>query len=103
MPPEQILAQGPGRRLAGGWRGEDRARARGRRGDRPREGGAGGELRAVRVAHERSRRLDVALREVLDREARFARPPSVPARGVPGMEQAKLADKPALAPRRTHP
>src|SRR5207245_10489720 len=78
------------------------ARARGRRAHRADERGAGGELRALRRAHERSRRVDGALREVLDREARFARPLSLPAGGTADMEQAKLREKPSLTLTRSY-
>src|SRR6185369_2054950 len=79
------------------------ARARGRRPDLPGEGRARGELRALRRADEGRLGLDVALRKILERQARFARPLPVPARGVSDMEQAKLKDKPSLTLERHYP
>src|SRR5258705_13551109 len=68
------------------------------------EGGEGGELRALRRADEGGLRLDVALREVLDREARLARPLSLSARGATSMERSQqLKEKPFLALERSYP
>ena len=79
------------------------AGARGRRPDRALQGGRVVSCELVRAADEGRLHLDVALREVLDREARFARPLPVPARGVADMEQARLAEKPSLSLQRHYP
>src|SRR4026208_249195 len=78
------------------------AGARGRRPDRAQQGGAGGELRARRRAARGRLGLDVALREVLDRKARLARPLSLSAGGIAGMEQA-TRQKPFLNLVRSYP
>src|SRR5262249_14032852 len=82
---------------------ETPARPRERRPDRALEGGQGGELRALGTADAVRFHLDVALREVLDREARFARSLPLPARGTADMEQARLAEKPSLNLQRHYP
>src|SRR5258705_6930110 len=83
---------------------ETPAGARERRPRRALEGGKGGELRALRRANEGGFRLDVALREVLDREARLARPLSLSARGIANMERSQqLKEKPFLALERSYP
>src|SRR5207237_8070243 len=62
---------------------------------------AGGELHGHGSPVEGRCRLARALREVLDRAARFARTLPLPAGGIADMEQAKLSNKPSLnLPRR---